>query len=90
MPKQHGLKKHFQVLLDPHRADLLVSQAEANGVPAAAYAREMLYEALRRTSSTAAYALAEAMDAAARKEGVVRQVSGRVEAIKQKKALTDR
>ena len=86
MPKQHGVKKHFQILLDPHRAELLLTQAEANGVPAAAYAREMIYEALRRTSSTAAYALAEAKDAAARKEAVVRQVSGRIEARRQKRS----
>lgn len=78
MTKTHGNKRHYQVLLDPHRADLLEQLAADAGMRPAAYARELLYAAVRRSTTVVEYGLAEARDQALRREGIRNQVRGRV------------
>ena len=51
----HGLKRRFQVLLDPHRAALFDALAEKEGLKTAAFLRNQLYEALELSVSRAKY-----------------------------------
>ena len=80
MAKQHGNKVHYQVLLGPHRSEVLEQQAEERGLRATAYARDLLYAALQRNSTASEYAVAEAQDEALRRVAIQRQVEGRVKA----------
>lgn len=64
MPKQlqrHGQKIYVQVLLDPHRAELLREYAEAAEDSFSSCAREMLYAHLAQLDP-GAYQYAEARD----------------------------
>ena len=63
MTKPHGTKKHFQVLIDPNRAELLELEAARRGFKAAAYAREMIYTELERTAGDREYQAAFTLDA---------------------------
>lgn len=77
MSKRHGVKRHYQVLLDPHRADLFDEEAEKRGFKASAYMRELVYQALERTSDASVYGLALALDEVAHREAIQRQVVAR-------------
>lgn len=77
MAKRHGNKVHYQVLLDPHRAELLEQMAEQQGARPSWLLRDVAYNALRLAYGTATYGLAEAEDAAVRKQSIRNQVSGR-------------
>jgi hypothetical protein len=45
-----------------------------------AYARELLYSAIKRSTEAAAYNLAEAQDQALRRKSIQNQVQGRLQA----------
>jgi hypothetical protein len=75
--KSHGIKRHYQVLLDPHRSALLDALAAKHGVKAAAFARELVYAGLQRCGE-AAYDEAHELDKEARQAAVRRQVEGRM------------
>ena len=77
MARLHGSKAYYQVLLDPHRAQLLEDLAAAAGMRPSAYARELLYSAVKRVTEAATYGLAEAQDAALRRRSIQNQVQGR-------------
>lgn len=77
MTKWHGNKVHYQVLLDPHRAELLEKMAEEQGVRTSGLLRDVAYSALRRAYGAAAYGVAEAEDMTLRKQSIRNQVSGR-------------
>lgn len=84
MSKTHGVKKHYQVLLDEHRATLVDEVAKERGLRATAWIRELVYAELQKLYSASTYGVAEAKDQAARREAISRQVSGRCEAAKGK------
>lgn len=77
MVKVHGQKRHYQVLLDPGRAQLLEDLAAERGERSTALARELIYAGLQRLSDSATYALRLAEDEATRRQGIANQVSGR-------------
>ena len=77
MGKGHGALTCYQVLLGPHRAELLEIQAAKEGLKPAAYARKLIYERLEVICGTSAYDGAVSLDEASRKDAVARQVSGR-------------
>lgn len=58
----HGLKRRFQVLLDPNRAALFDDLAKQEGLKTAAFLRNQLYEALELSVSRAKYKQAEEQD----------------------------
>lgn len=78
MAKVHGSKRHYQLLLDPHRAELLEDLAAAQGKRPAALARELVYSAIKRSTEAATYHLAEAQDQALRRTSIQNQVRGRM------------
>jgi hypothetical protein len=78
MAKVHGSKRHYQLLLDPHRAELLEDLAAAQGKRPAALARELVYSAIKRSTESATYHLAEAQDQALRRTSIQNQVRGRM------------
>lgn len=77
MAKRHGNKRHFQVLLDPHRAALLEGIAAERGVRPSSLMRDLLYSAAKRLSGASEYGLAEAEDAAVRRQSIQNQVRAR-------------
>lgn len=80
MARMHGSKRYYQLLLDPHRAELLEQLAQDAGMRTTAYARELLYSAIKRSTETATYGLAEAQDQALRRKSIQNQVQGRLQA----------
>jgi hypothetical protein len=76
----HGSKRYYQLLLDPHRAELLEQLAQDAGMRTTAYARELLYSAIKRSTEIATYGLAEAQDQALRRKSIQNQVQGRLQA----------
>lgn len=80
MARTHGSKRYYQLLLDPHRAELLEQLAQDAGMRTTAYARELLYSAIKRSTETATYGLAEAQDQALRRKSIQNQVQGRLQA----------
>lgn len=80
MARLHGSKRYYQLLLDPHRAELLEQLAQDAGMRTTAYARELLYSAIKRSTETATYGLAEAQDQALRRKSIQKQVQGRLQA----------
>lgn len=74
MPLKHGSKYYCQILLDPHRYDLLVRLAEKENKRPTALMREMIYAALSLTSD---YKAAEAADKDEWEESIRRRVAGR-------------
>lgn len=80
MARLHGSKRYYQLLLDPHRAELLEQLAQDAGMRTTAYARELLYSAIKRSTETATYGLAEAQDQALRRKSIQNQVQGRLQA----------
>ena len=77
MTRLHGAKAYYQILLDPHRAELLERLAEERGMRTTALAREMLYSAMKRLVGASDYGLAEAQDHAQRLASIQNQVRGR-------------
>jgi len=80
----HGQKRYLQVLLDPHRADLLDAMAAQQEKRTTALVREMIYELLEQRISPEAYADAVSRDAALRADSIERQVAGRSKRRKEK------
>jgi len=80
MARLHGSKRYYQLLLDPHRAELLEQLAQDAGMRTTAYARELLYSAIKRSTEAATYGLAEAQDQALRRKSIQNQVQGRLQA----------
>ena len=78
MAKRHGNKVHYQVLLSPHRSDLLEQEADRRGIPTTSYVRELVYRALEREHP--AYKQAAAKDELVRLAGIRRQTEGRMAA----------
>ena len=73
----HGQKRYLQVLLDPHRADLLDALAAERDVRTTALVREQVYEALERSVTPEVYAEALRRDVVVREDAIRRQVDGR-------------
>lgn len=77
MALTHGNKTYFQILLDPHRADLVQACAKADNVRATAWIRNAVYKELEREYKASIYKEAQAKDEAMWRESVRKRVEGR-------------
>tara|TARA_X000001382_G_scaffold125530_1_gene111077 strand:- start:214 stop:477 length:264 start_codon:yes stop_codon:yes gene_type:complete len=74
---KHGNKTYLQILLDPHRAELLMSLAEGLKVRPTSWIRDVVYKELERCIPSQAYERALEADKAAWQDSVRRRVEGR-------------
>tara|TARA_R100000152_G_scaffold20709_1_gene15480 strand:+ start:13486 stop:13764 length:279 start_codon:yes stop_codon:yes gene_type:complete len=77
MALRHGNKTYLQILLDPHRAKLVMQLANKEGIRATAWIRNAVYKELERSVQESEYRVAEAKDEAQWRESVLRRVQGR-------------
>ena len=77
MALQHGNKTYLQILLDPHRAKLVMERAQEKGIRATAWIRDAVYKELERELPASIYKAAQANDEAVWRESVRRRVEGR-------------
>ena len=77
MALKHGNKTYLQILLDPHRAKLVMARAQEKGVRATAWIRNAVYKELERELPASTYKEAEAKDEAVWRESVRRRDEGR-------------
>jgi hypothetical protein len=77
MAVRQGCKFYAQVLLDPHRYELLEREAQARNMKVTALIRQMVYERLQQDLPASDYRAAEAADGALWAEAVRRRVQGR-------------
>ena len=77
MAIRHGNKTYLQILLDPHRAELLKDVAQNKGVRATAWIRDAVYKMLELLVPPEIYKEAAAKDEAAWQASVRRRVEGR-------------
>ena len=78
MALKHGNKIYLQILLDPHRAQLVSDRAKEEGIRATAWIRKAIYNDLQRKLSSSVYKEAVAKDEAMWRESVRRRVEGRI------------
>jgi hypothetical protein len=77
MALRHGNKTYFQILLDPHRAELLQLLAKEESIRATAWIRDVLYERIEEDCGATAYAAALDKDKATWKTSIENRVAGR-------------
>ena len=77
MALKHGNKTYLQILLDPHRAKLVMERAREKGIRATAWIRDAVYKELERELPASVYKAAQANDEAVWRESVRRRVEGR-------------
>ena len=82
MAIRHGNKTYMQILLDPHRAKLLLDLAEQTSTRPTAWIRNAVYKALEREYPAAIYNEAVAKDEAAWRASVRKRVEGRIKSRK--------
>ena len=82
----HGAKRHYQVLIDPARADLLDRVAEKEGKRTTALIRDLLHDFLQGMYTKAEYQKALDADQDTRARAVRRQTEGRLRARKTESA----
>ena len=82
MAIRHGNKTYMQILLDPHRAKLLLDLAEQASTRPTAWIRNAVYKALEREYPSAIYNEAVAKDEAAWRVSVRKRVEGRIKSRK--------
>ena len=82
MAIRHGNKTYMQILLDPHRAELLLNLAEQLSTRPTAWIRNAVYKALEREYPAAIYNEAVAKDEAAWRASVRKRVEGRIKSRK--------
>ena len=84
MATRHGSKTYYQLLLDPHRAELLQEIAKEQGKRTTDAMREMLYAHLERVLPSSVYNEAAAKDNAVWKQSVRNRVKGRAKKAEEK------
>jgi len=77
MALRHGNKTYFQILLDPHRAQMIQEAAAKEDKRATAWIREAVYSELKRISQASVYNEAVAKDQAEWRQSVRKRVEGR-------------
>lgn len=77
MAIRHGNKTYLQILLDPHRAELLRELAESKGMRPTAWIRDAVYKVLELQINPDDYDIARAKDELAWRESVRKRVEGR-------------
>ena len=78
MAIRHGNRCYVQLLLDPHKAELLKKEAEDSGKKFSDHLRTLLYKSLQRSQPSSLYNEAEAKDQASWRESIANRVQGRM------------
>ena len=77
MAVKHGKRVYVQLLIEPHRAELLQKEAEAKGLKFTDHLRTLLYKAAERSHPASIYNEAVAKDDAVRAASIRRRVEAR-------------
>lgn len=77
MAQDHGNKKYYQVLIDPHRSQLIEQLALKGGIKDTAWIRQAAYEKLQQEYNSSDYKVAEAKDKVLWRESVRNRILGR-------------
>ena len=80
MAIRHGNRTYVQLLLDPHKAQLLKDEADGEGRKFTDHLRILLYKSLERSQPSSLFNEAQAKDEAAWRESIARRVKGRQKA----------
>ena len=72
-----GKKDYYQILLDPHRSDLLKKLVNEQGIKATSLIRELIYEQLEKKVPKHIYQVALAKDKAVWRESVSNRLIAR-------------
>ena len=64
MTVKHGKKDYYQILLDPHRSELLKAIVSEKGIKATSLIRDLIYEQLEKKVPKHIYQVALAKDKA--------------------------
>ena len=77
MTVKHGKKDYYQILLDPHRSQLLKELVNEQGIKATSLIREIIYEQLEKKVPKHIYQVALAKDKAVWRESVSNRLIAR-------------
>ncbi|MEK9823318.1 MAG: hypothetical protein VW840_14200 [Gammaproteobacteria bacterium] len=89
MAIRHGNKTYLQILLDPHRAKLLMEVAESLQVRPTSWIRDVVYRQLESCVPGDAYEKAFNADQEAWRDSVKRRVDGRLRLKKESENATE-
>tara|TARA_Y100000589_G_C26928697_1_gene537427 strand:+ start:497 stop:754 length:258 start_codon:yes stop_codon:yes gene_type:complete len=77
MTVKHGKKDYYQILLDPHRSQLLKELVNEQGIKATSLIRELIYEQLEKKVPKHIYQVALAKDKAVWRESISNRLIAR-------------
>ena len=77
MTVKHGKKDYYQILLDPHRSELLKAIVSEKGMKATSLIRDLIYEQLEKKVPKHIYQVALAKDKAVWKESISNRLIAR-------------
>ena len=77
MTVKHGKKDYYQILLDPHRSELLKELVHDKGIKASSLIREIVYEQLEKKVPKHIYQVALAKDKAVWRESISNRLIAR-------------
>ena len=77
MTVKHGKKEHYQILLDPHRSELLKDLVSEQGIKATSLIRDLIYEQLEKKVPKHIYQVALAKDKAVWRESISNRLIAR-------------
>lgn len=77
MTVKHGKKDYYQILLDPHRSELLKAIVSEKGIKATSLIRDLIYEKLEKKVPKHIYQVALAKDKAVWRESISNRLISR-------------
>ena len=77
MTVKHGKKDYYQILLDPHRSELLKAIVSEKGIKATSLIRDLIYEQLEKKVPKHIYQVALAKDKAVWRESISNRLIAR-------------
>ncbi len=77
MTVKHGKKDYYQILLDPHRSELLKAIVSEKGIKANSLIRDLIYEQLEKKVPKHIYQVALAKDKAVWRESISNRLIAR-------------
>ncbi len=77
MTVKHGKKDYYQILLDPHRSELLKDLVSEKGIKATSLIRDLIYEQLEKKVPKHIYQVALAKDKAVWRESISNRLVAR-------------
>ncbi len=77
MTVKHGKKDYYQILLDPHRSQLLKALVSEKEIKATSFIRDLIYEQLEKKVPKHIYQVALAKDKAVWRESISNRLIAR-------------